>query len=356
MAHPDVSKTEDHSAFIDSFAAKLEAAESGASDEAEHEASDGSPPADETTEHDSEDGQSDEDGADEATEDSDEDEEAASTEAADEADDEDVEDKEEEEAAEEDEPADDAVDVTQLLKDAGLKTTLKDLPKEIQPLARKKLDEMQGAFTRAMQQQTEWRKERAELLAEQRFREQNPALAIVELLNAHPEVSDEINTHIDKNLDPDKLRSFGRDVEDARKKAAEEVLAAQAEAERLLQRGDEIEAYVRSAAKKLGFPDAAMNDIEEGIAYLIGQKPIGQRDISEEEVDRVLRRKLAIYRGTQRRNATATAQASIQARATDRRTSTPAVRAGSGVVPPAPSGKTMPKNDKEFAAMFVRKL
>lgn len=338
-------------AFIAKVTAKLDAAESGESNDAEHEESDGSSPADDPTEHDTE------DEGEDAAADGDDATEGATPDTADDTP------ADAKDQKEEDEDPIVAAEVKTALEKAGLKLTLKDIPAEARPIVRKKLDEVQAAFTRNQQQETKWRDERRAFLAEQKYREQNPELAIAEILKKNPELSDQVNDHVERMADPDKVRAFDSDVSAARQKAADALAAEESAVESIFKRADEIEVYLRRAAHKLGIP---MQEAEEGVAFMLDRKidalreagrlGIDPLDVTEVEIDQVLTRKAKVYRAATRNRALEEKRAAIQGRARDRTTSTPAVRTGSGITAPAPGGKKEIRTEEEFRRHMLQKL
>lgn len=242
--------------------------------------------------------------------------------------------------------------VVEALEKAGLKMTLKDIPAEARPLVKKKLDHIQAWFTRTAQEQTKFREERRTLMAEKEFFEKNPVLAIAELLAKRPELEGEVAVLIEKFEDPDKKRLFERDVADSRKAIADKITEKETAQERASQRVAEMETYARTAADKLGLPREI---VEEAIgnAMMLNE---GGPDLTERQMDQVIAKVQRSLRGFSRQTKLANAKASIKERTNVKKTSTPAVRAGSGVTAASPSGKKAPKNDAEFLEMMVAKL
>lgn len=240
-----------------------------------------------------------------------------------------------------------------LLKDAGLKLSLKDIPAEARPLVQKKLDHAQAAITRVLQEQTRFRSERATFAADAKFREEHPELAITEILSKRPELIEKVQAEIDKLEDPDKKKLFEITLKERRAAALTAVTKDEQALERANTRADEIEVYTRRAADKLGIP---VGVVEQAVALALLDKPEDSRDLTVAELDQIITYQARLLKGHTRRTALTERKAVIRERTKDRVTSTPAVRNGSGSVAPSPVGKRAPKNDEEFANMFIAKM
>ncbi|MDB4876452.1 MAG: hypothetical protein JWM41_2898 [Gemmatimonadetes bacterium] len=358
--------------FLSSFEAKLDAADTTGATPAAGESSTGTTPSGTTAteDQDADEATADTDATDhdddeaEEGDEGDEDEEAAEgEEGAELGEDESAEaagkekeGKEGEEEEVDDETAADtaaAKDVQDRLVKAGLKLSLKDIPAEARPLVQKKLDHAQAAITRVLQEATAFRAEKQQFIADQKFRDAHPELVIAEMLAKNPELSDKVNEHIEKLADPDKKKLFEITLREERKAAVDSVLAEARQSEVVMQRADEIEAYTRRACDKLGLP---IGVVEQAIALEILNKPADARDLTEQELDTVITRQARLLKGHTRATNLGRAKEEIRARTRDRRTTTPAVRTGSGVAAPSPAGKVKPKNDAEFTAMMEAKL
>lgn len=370
--------------FASQFAAKLDALESeaegnagegndagsttdassGADAESEDQASDGSTADPGATEHDDEDADETEEGdeQDDDSQDAGEADDDAAGEASDDATAGEEDDAEHADDADDEEDTSDAGDtelaaqVRETLERSGLKLTLKDLPANVRPLVQKKLDHANAAVTRALQEATGFRKERAQFLADQRYRDEHPELAIAELLDKHPELAEKVNELVEKNADPDKKKLFEITVRESRQAALNAITSQESATERKFQRADEIESYTRRACAKVGIPKDAMSLVEESIAHALLNKPEEQRDLNEDELDAIITRHAKVFRRTTRENRRQEQQRNIRERKQDRKTTSPAVRAGNGVVTPAPAGRRPPKSDAEFVNHMVAKL
>lgn len=347
------------SASSKSTSATDDEASSGASDDAEHDESDGSRAADDDAENDGDDdtgdegdeGKSDDEGTSQDEAESDEQEEGDKEgEADDESDD--ADDKGEDDAqADGDKGL--AAEVKAKLAKAGLNITLKDIPAEARPLVQKKLDHAQAAVTRALQDATAFRKEKQQFQAEQRFRDEHPEMAIAEILDAKPELIEKVQEHIDKLADPDKKRLFANDVKEARSKALNAIQQAEAQHERVMQRADEMESYIRRASQRLDIPASV---VEKAVALELMNKPDNARDLTAQELDAIITQEAKAFRSVNRQRTLRQQKETIRERTRDKKTSTPAVRAGSGAPAATPGGRRAPKTDAEFVNLMMNKL
>lgn len=256
---------------------------------------------------------------------------------------------EEGEEGEEEEGLDESL--TEALGRHGARLTLDDIKDDkARALVAQRLKEMEAPFTRAMQEATEFRQERAKLRAELRFARENPVDYIVDLLLNDPNAADEekgIGHLVNKRFDELQGSSTARKahdvvVADVKKKALEAEQADQSELESRDQRAEAIETYARRAAKKAGIPFNA--GVEEAIAlHIITNKG----DITNEQIDGIVRTKAKALEGTRRERKRERSRQYIDAKLKDRRRAGPAARPGRGVAP-APRRGAVPQTDEEF--------
>lgn len=258
--------------------------------------------------------------------------------------------EEKEEAAQDKAIAD---EVQASLEKHGLKVKLDDLPAEARPLVQKKLDHMQAVVTRALQEHRAYRKDEQEFRAEQRFREEHPELAVAEILAAKPELIEKVQEWLDKTADPDKAKLFKIEVDDARKLGRDAIAADVAAKDHANQRADEIKTYTRRACANLNVP---YDTVIKAVKLALLGKDTADGDLSQDELDAVIADEARIIKRHSAARVREDRKADIRARTKDRRESTPAVRVGSGAAAPAPSRKPAPKNDAEFTEQFLSKI
>lgn len=335
-------------------------AETGASDTDDEEASSESP--DDTAAED------DEEEAEDAEETSESDDDAADADAAE--DDDEAEESEQEDEAEEEEPeepeAEDAegsdegddlvAEARAALERHGLSIkSVKDLPPAARPLVERKFAEMNAAMTRAMMEARAYRTEERQFRADLAYREQHPEHFIAEMLAKDPQLIEKINALVEKNEDPDKRKLFDLEVKQHRTEALTAVSQAEQKAEAVMQRADAIEAYLRTACTKLNLPFQHVVDVVE-LAIL--RKPTPEereRGLTDQELDQIITQQAKVLGRRTREEKRTRKQEAIRQRTRDRKTSTPAVRAGSGT-PAGPRGTGKPKNDADFIRMMEEKL
>ncbi len=246
---------------------------------------------------------------------------------------------------------------------------IKDLPPELRGIVTSKLANIDRAFTRAQTEARAYRKEQAAtreamaaLHAERRYLEESPAMAIAEIIKKHPELADEINKLVDDFENPRVAHAFDIESKTAREeKLKEERTKLAAEDDRrkldesLEERADQVITYVTQAAKKLGLPfqpelgtegDALLGAIEGAIR----RKPADKRHLglSNRELDTIIEAHHRAMTAFARKATQDHAKNTIRERTRDRRTTTPANRAGTGGTPARPRARTF-KNDDEFA-------
>lgn len=255
------------------------------------------------------------------------------------------------EKEDEDEPEE-----TELAKEAraelakyGLTVKLEDLPKEAQAIVKTKLSNMEAAFSRAMMDARSYRKEEAPLKAELQFLRDNKALAIVELIQQHPELEEEINTLLTEATTDTGKKALEITTRDKRASVLKGIEDQAAAVERVEQRADAISTYVKTACTKLNLP---LDIVVAAVVNRLNEKPEDKRDLTDEEIDAIIGRQQLILKRHMGERTAKTRKEEIQGRKEDRKTTSPAAKAtpSAGVTPVA---KPAPKTDEEFVEQFV---
>jgi hypothetical protein len=169
----------------------------------------------------------------------------------------------------------------------GVNMTMDDLPKEARPLVQRKLAQMTAGYTRAMMEARAYRTEEAQFHAERRFIKENPDLFIFEMLQEDPELADRINKRVgegETETGKEALKVITGKKREEALKAVQSVVQAN---ERVNQRADEIEEYVRTACTKLNLP---FDVVVETVVNKLNDKPDDQRNLSNQELDAIIGR------------------------------------------------------------------
>ncbi len=236
------------------------------------------------------------------------------------------------------------------LKKHGAKAVLEQLPKGLRPVVEKRLKEMEAPYTRAMQEATAFRAERATLIADKKFRDENPVDAVLELILADPSLGEKVNARLDEIGESETNRA-AHDVvvKDKKEKALKAAEGETAKEDRQAARIQQVEAYVRKESDRLGIP------LEFGVEEAVALHIMDRGDITREDIDRILRAKKkqadGVLRGSKRGNR----RKYVDEKLKDRRTAGLKVKPNRGVAP-APAGKKTAKSEDEFLAEMDSKL
>ena len=166
---------------------------------------------------------------------------------------------------------------------------LEDLPPEMRPLAEKRLKEMNAAFTRAQQEATSFRREKAEFDAKVAYERDNPVDAIVERLLGSPTLLDKVNEELTKLQEPVYAEAKDLRRQAMKDKAVVEAERARREAEAREARVVEVETFFESAAAKHGIPAKLA---EPHVAFAIQQKG----NLTNEEIEAVVKQAAQVYK------------------------------------------------------------
>lgn len=270
----------------------------------------------------------------------------------------DADDDSDEDAKDDDDEEDEATSLeatkTALLK-AGADVKLEDVPEKYRPLVSKKLASVDAAFTRVMQEQTSFRKERTEFRAEERFRKENLPLYIVEQLRKDPKLMDAVNGELDKlgaDNDSDEVKqlkgkAFDESVQGKRKAVRDateqEYTAAVAKVEKAAERGVEVDKQARKMSDKAGVP---FRIVEKQILLSLQEKRLANADVdlTDKEIADIVAVEAAEFRKITRKTARESSREVIKARADNRRGVPPTAK-NTGAATPGPKGKQKVKVD-----------
>lgn len=245
-----------------------------------------------------------------------------------------------------------ALEARAQLKKHGLTVTMDDLPPEARPLVKAKFDGMTAAFTRAMMDQREYRKEETQFRAERAFVEAHPDLMIAEMIAKDPSLIDKIQARIDEAGTDTGKKAQEVVIRDERRSAVETIEKQNAAIERVNQRADAIDSYVRTACTKMNLP---YDIVVDAVVNKLNDKPDDARDLTNQEIDAVIGRQQRILAKHVGERRLTQRQEEIQGRKGDKKTVSPAAKSVPDSTPAAPGGKKAPKNDAEFADYFVAK-
>lgn len=172
---------------------------------------------------------------------------------------------------------------------------LKALPKDARPAARKafqgRLKEVEGGFTRAMQEARRDRKTVATLKAEREYIDQNPIDHVVELMGKDPKFVEALNKELDKMENEAYAEAKTMRREDAKKKVQEKADALEKEETRREQRAEHVESIARPLARKEGIP---FRLAERALYIAITQSPEG--DVTDAQIRRIVAEEAKAYR------------------------------------------------------------
>ncbi len=241
---------------------------------------------------------------------------------------------------------------TEAMAQQGATVTLDDVPAEARPLVQKKLKDLEAGFTRTMQQVRADQKEALAVRAEVRFQRERPVDFIVTLLEANPQLAEQVNARLDEFAQSPTAREYhGVIVEQARAKAIAAEEAAVAAQEQRAQRAQEIERMGRAAAQAAGVPYEL--GVEEAIiAHLVQH----DGEIDAATITRIAKQKGATYRQLTRGQARAASAEQVARKVADvRKAAVLKAVPGKGVAP-APARAPKPKSDDEFVERFASQL
>jgi hypothetical protein len=262
--------------------------------------------------------------------DDDDDEHTDDDESDDSGDDDDADDEDDE--GENDEE-DDASDETKArLAKAGADLTLEDIPKEFRGIVEKKLRGVDQAFSRITQEATAFRADRTRFEAEEAFRKEHPAMFLAEMLANDDTLFDKVNAQFAEIADPLQAKAFKIVVEDTRKKAAEAIDAKYNGAAKQEERVAHVQSLTVRLAAQSGLPARLA---EASVALAIMAKPANARDLTDEEITRIVETETKEFMRTNRSARREKSKKQIADRTKAKKAAPPATR-GTSVASPRP--------------------
>lgn len=282
------------------------------------------------------------------------DEDSEEGEESDQTDEESEDDAESDEDADSEEEDDEGGEPSDELRSAAAKHSIPLTLDDVKdPTARKlvtqKIAAMDAGFTRAMQEATAFRKERTQFQADKKFREENPELVVVELIQAatekDPQFIEKVQARIDKLEDPDAKEAFkvilGKKREDAQKAVEGEMDAS----ERRLQRADEVETHAKRFATKLGLP---WRFAERAVVAALHSKRGDNPDLTNDEIEAAIRAEHKEWDRDMRAIKRDASKKRVVEKTQARKAAPPAKKAPPGSASPRPKpAKAKPYNDDD---------
>lgn len=227
--------------------------------------------------------------------------------------------------------------------------TVDDLPEEARPLVKKRIKELEAMATRATMDARAYRADEAKFRAEERFRTENPAEYVVDLLLSNPQLGEQVNALIDGLTSETTKQAHAIVVKDKRAQAMQATETALKAQETRVQRGLQLDSYTRTAAMKAGVPLEL--GVEASVIAFINEKG----DISERDIDQIVAQKAKEYEAHTRAIRREASKKYVAGKVEARKTGGLKVKPGSGNAP-APSGQKKPKNDNEFIESFTGRM
>lgn len=229
------------------------------------------------------------------------------------------------------------------LERQGAKVSIDDLPEEMQPIVRKRLREMEAPFTRAMQEATAFRGEKAKLVAENKFMRDNLVDFVVDELLKDPAKGEAINAKLEEiGGSATNRKAHEIVVKEARAALATEAAGEVDKEAAWQQRPALVETYARNKADEMG---VKFEDIEDAIADHVTQ----HGDITPPDIDRLIKTTAKVRTSLTRKGRRDGSKQYAQDKLKDRRTAGLKVKPGSGSAPAPGKGKA-PTDDAGFMA------
>lgn len=256
--------------------------------------------------------------------------------------------------ASEDERAEEALDeeFVAAAKRSKVALTVDDLPDEAKPLVKKRIRELEAGFTNAMKEAREYRKDEAKLKAEERYRSENTAEYVADMLLKDPTLGEAVNALLDGITTETARTAHDIVVTDRRAKAlkaTEDAIAAKASRD---QRGLALDSYARTQALKHGVP---FEFVGEAIVADMGSFDFTAHDYTEREIDAIVLRKKKEYENHTRAIRREASKKYVADKVEARKTGGLKVKPGSGNAP-APASKPRARSDAEFIEGFVGRM
>lgn len=227
--------------------------------------------------------------------------------------------------------------------------TVDDLPEEARPLVKKRIKELEAMATRATMDARSYRADEAKFKAEERFRLENPAEYVADLLLTNPDLGEKVNALLDNITSDMQKQAHAIVVKDKRAKALTATEAEQQAHAARAERGLALDSYTRTQALKLGVP------MELGVETAVIAHIQQHGDIGEKDIDQIVAQKAKEYENHTRAIRREASKKYVAGKVDAIKNGGLKVKPGSGNTP-APSGKAKPKNDEEFTNTFVANM
>jgi hypothetical protein len=178
------------------------------------------------------------------------------------------------------------------LKKYGVAVDPDDVPEAARPAFVEKLKHMESAFTKAVKDQREYRKEQASFEAERQRLDKDFDKVVVDRLMKDPTLVDKINEEVEKRKHPAYAEAIElrRDADRMKAEQAQVVLQQQDAAREA--RGEALTSYTMGAAKTAGIP---FKLVEEAVAFAVLSAGQAGREFQEAEIDAIVADKAKIY-------------------------------------------------------------
>jgi hypothetical protein len=178
------------------------------------------------------------------------------------------------------------------LKKYGVSVDADDVPEAARPAFVEKLKHMESAFTKAVKDQREYRKEQASFEAERQRLDKDFDKVVVDRLIKDPTLVDKINEEVEKRKHPAYAEAIELRRDADRMKAERAQLDLQQQDAAREARGEALTSYTMGAAKTAGIP---FKLVEEAVAFAILSAGQAGREFQEAEIDAIVADKAKIY-------------------------------------------------------------
>jgi hypothetical protein len=178
------------------------------------------------------------------------------------------------------------------VKKFGVSVDPTDVPEAARPAFIQKLKHMESAFTKAVMEQREYRKEKANFDADKQRLEKEFDKVVADRLTKDPTLVDKINEEIEKRKHPAYAEAVELRRDADRLKAERAAFEAQQQDAAREARGEALTNYTIGAAKQAGIP---FNLVEKAVAY--GVLTAGQegREFTEADIDAIVADHAKVY-------------------------------------------------------------
>jgi hypothetical protein len=178
------------------------------------------------------------------------------------------------------------------LKKFGVALDPEDVPESARPAFVEKLKHMESAFTKAVTEQRQYRKEQASFEADKQRLEKEFDKVVVDRLMKDPSLVDKINEEVEKRKNPAYAEAIELRRDHDRMQAERAQETRQQEDAAREARGEALTSYTMGAAKTAGIP---FKLVEEAVAFAILSAGQAGREFTEAEIDAIVADKAKVY-------------------------------------------------------------